>query len=88
MYAYIPSLWSLSPTRFHPSRSSQSTELSSLGYAAASQSGLFYARLCLYIYASLSVHPILSFPHCAHKSVLNVCISIPVLQIGPSAPFF
>ena len=32
--------------------------------------------------ATLSVHPTLSFPHCVHKSLLCVCVSILALQIG------
>ena len=29
-----------------------------------------------------------SLPHCVHKSVLYICVSIPSLQIGSSIPFF
>ena len=32
--------------------------------------------------AALSIHPSLSFPHCVHKSLLCVCVSILALQIG------
>ena len=38
--------------------------------------------------AALSMCPTLSFPRCVHKSVLYICISIPVLQIHLSVPFF
>jgi len=36
--------------------------------------------------APLSIRPTLSFPHCAHKSVLYVCVSVAALQIGSSIP--
>ena len=35
-----------------------------------------------------SSHHSLPHPHCVHKSTFYVCISIPVLQIGLSVPFF
>ena len=38
--------------------------------------------------AAVAIHPLLSFPSCVLKSVFYVCISIPALQIGSSAPFF
>ena len=34
--------------------------------------------------ATLSICPTLFFPSHVHKSVLNICISIPALQIGSS----
>ena len=55
---YILSLWSLPPPPSHPSRSSQSTELSSLWYTAASHylyMAAYVATLCL----SLSLLPLL-----------------------------
>ena len=33
------------------------------------------------------IHLTLSFPHCVHKSVLYVCVSITALQIDSSVPF-
>ena len=42
---------------------------------------------CIYVIATLSVHPTLSFPQCIHKSILYVCVSISSLQIGSSVPF-
>ena len=38
--------------------------------------------------ASLSSHPTLSFPCCAHKSIPYICISSLALQIGSPVPFF
>ena len=31
---------------------------------------------CIYVIATASIHPTLSFPQCIHKSILYVCISI------------
>ena len=31
---------------------------------------------CIYVIATVSVHPALSFPRCIHKSILCVCVSI------------
>ena len=42
-------------------------------------------RVCFH--AALSIHPTLSFPNCAHWSVLCVCISIAALQTGSSVSF-
>ena len=83
MCTYVLFLPPLHPT---PSRVSRSTELSSLCYIAASH-WLFYTRECIYVNATLSIHPP-SFPHCVHVSVLYMCVSVPALQIGSSAPFF
>ena len=40
--------------------------------------------MCLF--ATLSIHPTLSFPYSIHKSVLYVCISVAALQVGSSVP--
>ena len=42
-----------------------------------------YICQCYFLYLSHSF-----LPHCAHKSVLCICISTPSLQIGSSTPFF
>ena len=84
LYVYICPLPPTPPT--HPARVSRRTELSSLCYIAASH-WLFYTRECIYVNATLSIHPP-SFPHCVHVSVLYMCVSVPALQIGSSAPFF
>ena len=66
----------MSTPQSHPSRLSQSTGLSSLCHSK------FPPAICFTysnIYASiaiLSIHPTLSFPHCVHKFVLYVCVSI------------
>ena len=84
MYAYIY------PLPFEPPCQPHATPL---GHHRASRwapcaveqlptSRLFYTRACIYVSPSLLIHPTLSFPRCAHKSVLCVCISIPALQIG------
>ena len=41
-----------------------------------------------YIHISLPTHPTLPFPLCVNGSVLYICISNPVLEIGSSVPFF
>ena len=71
-----PSWASLPPQpQSHPSGSSQSwTELRVIQQLPTNC--LFYTRHCIYVNATLSVRPTLSFPHCAHKSVLYVCVSI------------
>ena len=72
----------------HPSRLSQSARLSSLCYTAASHQ-LSVLHVIMYLNATLSICPILSFPHCVHKSFLYVSIYIPALQIGSLyEPFF
>ena len=35
---------------------------------------------------TLSFQPTLSFPHCVHKSIRYICISMPALQMGSSVP--
>ena len=81
MYTCIP--LSLEPPipPSHPSRSSQTMELSSPCYTAPSQ-GSIRASMLL----SQFVPP--SPSHCAHMSVLYICVSTPALQIGSSVPFF
>ena len=84
-----PSLWSLSPTPLsHSSRWSQDARLGSLCYISTSHY-LSVLHMIVYIcqcYFLNSSHPLL--PRCIHKSNLNVCITIPALQIGSSVPFF
>ena len=54
--AYIPSLLSLPPT--HPSRSSQSTELSSLCYSSFPVA-TYFIQSCIYISSTLPIRPTL-----------------------------
>ena len=49
---------------------------------------LNWAELNVYVSVLLSIRPSLSFPHCVHKSVLYVCVSIAVLQTISSLPSF
>ena len=73
----------LSPTTqpSHPSRSSQNTELSSLCYIAASQY-LSILHMVVYIFQCHSQFTPFFFPHCVHKYVLYVCISIATWRDG------
>ena len=92
MYTYIPispsSCASLPRSLSHPSRWSQSTELISLGYAAASHQ-LSVIHLVVYIcqcYSFISSQLTLP-PPCVLKSMLYLCVFIPVLPLGSSEPF-
>ena len=85
---YIPSLLHLLPIPLpcHPSRLSQSTELSPLWYTAAPHQ-LSISHTAVWLCRCYSVHPRLSFPLCANKSILFVCVFISALQISSSVPF-
>ena len=48
---------------------------------------IYFTHADAYISILLSQFVPPSFPHCAHKSFLNICVSIPALQIGLSVPF-
>ena len=90
IYPHIPSLLCLSPTHpSHLSRWSQSTELISLCYAAASHK-ISILHLVVYIcpcHSCTSSQLTLPHPHVL-RSILYVCIFIPVLPLGSSEPFF
>ena len=45
-------------------------------------SSLFHTWRYMYVNATFSIHPTISFPFCVHKSVPGVRVSIPFLQIG------
>jgi len=72
----------------HPSRLSQSTRLSSLCYTGHSHwlSILYMAAYTCQCYSLNSSHSLL--PWLCFKFVLYVYVSILVLQIGSSVPFF
>ena len=65
---------------FHLSVSSQSISLSFLCYTEASHQ-LFYTWQCIYVNATLSIHPLLAFCHSVHKSILYLCLSIPAIHL-------
>ena len=85
IYIYIsspPWTTSLPPTQFHPSRSPQSTKLSSLCCIAGSH-GLFILHMVICIcQPNLPVHLTPSFPTRIHMSICYICVSIPALQRG------
>ena len=84
-----PSCISLPPSLSHPSRWSQSTELISLCYAAASHQ-ISVLHLVVYICPchSLTLSQLTFPPPCVLKSILYFCVFIPVLPLGFSEPFF
>ena len=93
MYTYIPifplSSTSLPPSLSHPSRWSQSTKVISWCYAAASHY-LSILHLVVYIcqcYSLASSQLTLPPPHVL-KSILYVCVFIPVWPLGSSETFF
>jgi len=71
-----PSWTSLpTPTPTHHSRSSQSSRWAPCVIQLLPTSQLFYTWQCIYLNATLSVHPTLSFPWCVHN-VCSLCLSL------------
>ena len=92
MHTYVPispPSWAYLPSSLsHPSRSSQSTDLISLCYAAASH-WLSILHLVVYIRRCYShFAPASPLPHHVLKCILYVYIFISALQLGSSVPFF
>ena len=93
MYTYIPisppSCVSLPPSLPHPSRWSQSTELISLCYVAASHQ-LPILHLVVYICPchSLTSSQLTLPPSHGLKSILYICVFIPLLPLDSSEPVF
>ena len=85
LYVYIHPL-PLGPPQHqsHPSRSSQSTKLSSCTIQHPPTSYLSYTWLCIYVNASLPTHP----PLWVHTSVLDDEASVPALKIVYLQHFF
>ena len=88
IYPHIPSLLSFPPSLSHPSRWSQSTELISLCYAAASPQ-LSILHLVVYICQchSLTLSQLTLPPPRVLKSILYICVFVPVLPPDSSEPF-
>ena len=93
IYIYIPisplSCVSLPPSLSHPSRWTQSTQLICLCYEAASHQ-LAILHLVVYISPchSLTSSQLTLPPPRVLKSILYICVYIPVLPLGSSEPFF
>ena len=89
IYPHISSFYvSLPHSLSHPSRWSQSTELISLCYAAACHQ-LSILHLVVYICPchSLTSSQLTLPPSRVLKSILYVCVFIPVLPLDSSEPF-
>ena len=80
------------PTSFpshHPSLQAITERQPGLLCCSAAALQLCVLHLTVYrCWRHLSFPPALSLPHCAHKSILYICISIPSLQIDSSVSFF
>ena len=90
IYPHISSLLRLPPTLpIHPSTWTQSTNLISLCHAAASHQ-LSILHLVVYICPchSLTLSQLTLPPSRVLKSILYICVFIPVLPLGSSEPFF
>ena len=42
---------------------------------------------CVYVDATFSIHPTISLPHCVHKAILYIYVSMPSLKMGSPIPF-
>ena len=90
IYIYITSSLSLPPAHPHPTFVGHHR---AAGWAPCITqqllaSYLFHIWSSMYVDVTFSIHPTLSFPHCVHKSILYICITVPSLHIGSLIPFF
>ena len=91
-YTYIPipppSCVSLPPSLSHPSRWSQSTELSWSPCATQQLTTSYFTFGSVYMSVLLSHYVPVSHSPRVLKSVLYICVFIPALSLGSSVPFF
>ena len=88
-YTYVPSLLktSLCLPPIRNSRLLQSTWLElPVSYSEFPLAIYFCTWICICFNATLPICPTLSFPHCAHRSVLYACVYIAALKIVSSVP--
>ena len=94
MYTFIPifppSCASFPPSLSHPLGGHKAPSWSPCAMWLLPTSYLFYIWECIYVHAILSLRPSFPFPppHSILKSILYVCVFIPVLPLGSSEPFF
>ena len=90
MYTYVPSLLDHPPTHPHPTHLDRHRAPNWAPCAIQQVPTIypFYTWKCIYVKSNLPVRPTLPCPPRVHMSVLYICVSIPVLQIGSSVPFF
>ena len=84
-YSHLPLEPPLSPPPYHPSRSLQSTELSSVLYSRIPLA-IGFTHNIVYVNPHLRVYTPVPTLH-VHSSVLCICVSIAALQMGSSVPF-
>ena len=86
---YINSLpfWASLPAAPHPPTSLGHHRAKLPTLYSSFPPAIYFTHAGAYISILLSQFVPPSFPHCAHKSLLNICVSIPALQTGLSVPF-
>ena len=78
-YIFIPCFRGLPPLpSSHPLGHHRATGWDSCVIQQLPFSYVFYTWWCIYDSTVFSIVPTLSFPYCAHNSVLYVCVSIPL----------
>ena len=82
MYTYSPSVLSHPPPLYStPVGHHRAPSLAPRAMHPLPTSYLFYKWSCVYVCATLPIHPTLPFLPCPHIRSL-ICVSIPILQIG------